>query len=66
MRSGSKSSTASKPAAAAAASLSSSVPLRQTVAIDRRTQNRFPNWSMPTIVEHTPSSTIAPPMIASR
>src|SRR4051812_41125466 len=37
IRSGSKSSTASKPAAAAAASFSSSVPLRQTVAIDRRT-----------------------------
>ena len=29
-------------------------------------QNRFPNWLMPTIVEHTPSSTIAAPMITSR
>ena len=36
IRSGSNSSTASKPAAAAAASFSSSVPLRQTVAIERR------------------------------
>ena len=29
-------------------------------------QNRFPNWLMPTIVEHTPSSTIAQAMITSR
>ena len=48
MRSGSKSSTSSKPALAAASSFSSSVPLRQTVAIERRigpALKRPPPWS---------------------
>ena len=40
IRSGSKISTPSKPAAAAASSFSSSVPLRQTVAIERRISDR--------------------------
>ena len=52
IRSGSKISTPSKPAAAAASSFSSSVPLRQTVAIERRIRRRRPRVSVGEVAQH--------------